>query len=204
MKTLIITAHPAQNGYTHEIANKIKEKREARGEQVEIFDLYKADLKQDFLRFENPQEMKLPNETREKIQVKITEANEIIFVHPLWWFGMPAIMKNFLDNNITSPFAFHYEKGKRIPHLTDKTSRLYITCDGPTAIYFLIGLPFVSSWLFGTCIFCGIKAKSFDLIRMMDMKTDQAKRQRRLAALVKRSDRKSFVLSVLNFIGSKF
>lgn len=204
MKTLIITAHPASNGYTHEIAGAIKDRREKRGEIVEILDLYKTDLNQNFLRFENPQEMKLPNETRDRIQLKMKEANEIIVIHPLWWFGPPAIMKNFLDNNITSPFAFHYDKGKRIPHLTDKTGRIYITCDGLTWIYYLLGLPFVMNWVFGIFIFCGIKARSFDLMCMMCMKTDMEKRKKKLAWLAKRSDRYSIFLSILNFIGSKF
>ena len=104
MKTLIVTAHPSSTGFTHAIAGVIKTEREKSGVEVEILDLYKTDLKQDFLRFENIRE--LPSDpVKDAIQAKITEADELVFVHPVWWVSMPAIMKNFLDQNFTSRFA---------------------------------------------------------------------------------------------------
>ncbi len=57
MKTLIITAHPSSKGFTHAIAQALKEERESKGAHVEIIDLYRTDLKQDFLRFEEAREM---------------------------------------------------------------------------------------------------------------------------------------------------
>ena len=109
MRTLIITAHPSTKGFTHAIAGALKEERESRGGEVEILDLYRTDLKQPYLSFEDVREMKNLDPIREQIHQKIEIADELIFIHPLWWLSMPAIMKNFLDNNITSPFAYHYD-----------------------------------------------------------------------------------------------
>jgi NAD(P)H dehydrogenase (quinone) len=201
MKTLIITAHPSQNAFTHRIAALLKEQREKEGESVEIFDLYKTELKQDFLCFESRQELKCENAFRTEIQNKLKEADEYIFIHPLWWLNMPAIMKNFLDHNITAGFAFHYENGKRIPHLTDKTARLYITCDGPKAVYYLLGLPFIKIWYFGIFVFCGIKLQNFTILRMLNKTEEQ--RNTMLTNVKKQANRSSILLRLANFVTSK-
>lgn len=204
MKTLIITAHPSSHGFTHAIAEVLRDARIEKGDQVEIMDLYKTDLKQDYLRFEEPREMKNPDPVRDAIHQKMAWADELIFIHPLWWLTMPAIMKNFLDHNITSPFAFHYDNGKRIPGLCGRSARLYITCDGPVALYVFLGLPFIINWVIGIFTFCGINTDYFKIIRMMDLKLDEKKRKKMLARIKKNSFRKSWSLHALNFLGNMF
>jgi NAD(P)H dehydrogenase (quinone) len=39
------------------------------------------------------------DETTKKIQAKITWADELIFIFPIWWGDAPAIVKNFIDCN---------------------------------------------------------------------------------------------------------
>jgi putative NADPH-quinone reductase len=204
MKTLIITAHPSSKGFTHAIAGALKDARTEKGGEVEILDLYKTDLKQDFLKFEEPREMKNPDPIRDAIHAKMAWADELIFIHPLWWLTMPAIMKNFLDHNITSPFAFHYENGKRIPGLCGKSARLYITCDGPVALYVFLGLPFIINWVIGIFTFCGISTDYFKIIRMLPMRKDENARKRVLKNIKKNSFRKSWSLHGLNFLGNMF
>ncbi len=204
MKTLIITAHPSSHGFTHAIAQVLKDARVERGGTVEIMDLYKTDLKQEFLKFEEPREMKNPDPVREAIQVKMKEAEELIFIHPIWWLSMPAIMKNFLDHNITSPFAFHYENGKRKPGLCGKRARLYVTCDGSFLLYTMLGLPFIVNWVIGIFTFCGIQTDYFKVIRMMELKADEKKRIKILKKIKKNSFRRSHSLHALNFLGNFF
>ncbi|MES2223340.1 MAG: NAD(P)H-dependent oxidoreductase [Patescibacteria group bacterium] len=203
-KTLIVTAHPSSQGFTHLIAGVLKDARIENGAEVEILDLYKTDLKQDFLKFEDPREMKNPDPIRDAIQAKMAWADELIFIHPLWWLTMPAIMKNFLDHNIASPFAFHYENGKRIPGLCGRSARLYITCDGPILLYIFLGLPFIINWVIGIFTFCGISTDYFKIIRMLPMRGDEVKRKKVLERIKKNSFRRSFSLKGLNFLGNMF
>ena len=204
MKTLIITAHPSSHGFTHAIADVLKKAREEKGGTVEIMDLYKTDLKQDFLRFEEPREMKNTDPVRDAIHAKIAWADELIFIHPLWWLSMPAIMKNFLDHNISSPFAFHYDNGKRIPGLCGKRARLYITSDGPFLLYLALGLPFIVNWVIGIFTFCGVKTDYFKILRMLDLKKDEGKRIKALEKIKKESFSRSHSLHALNFLGNMF
>lgn len=172
---LIVTAHPSSHGFTHRIADAYKTASEKAGHTVELMDLYKTDLKQDFLRFEDPREMKNGDPIRDAIQQKITAANELVFVHPMWWIGMPAIMKNFLDNNFTAGYAFRYIDGHPVGLLKGKTGRVFITCDGAMWLYWLIGKPFWTVWKFGMLGFWGLKVKGITVLDKKFKRTDAEK-----------------------------
>ena len=81
MHTLIITAHPSSKGFTHKIAAAYERGMRSKGATVEILDLYKSPLRQDFFAFENPREPQTGNEQRTEIQQKITDADRLVFVH---------------------------------------------------------------------------------------------------------------------------
>lgn len=199
-KTLIITAHPSSTGFTHAIAQVVKEKKEEICREVEILDLYNTDLNQDYLRFENIQNLN-PDPFRSIIQEKIMEASEIIFIHPLWWLAQPAIMKNFIDQNFTSRFAYKYIKGKRVGLLKGKTTRVYVTCDAPIWVYVLLGFPFVTMWVAGILIFCGFTVEGFSITRMRSLKTE-TQRSKKLAEIKKNANKKSFILRAMSIIGN--
>jgi len=168
MKTLIVTAHPSSKGFTHQIAETYKKAREAAGHTVEILDLYKTDLKQPFLSFEEPRDMAAPDPVRTAIQEKIRAADDLVFVHPLWWVGLPAIMKNFIDNNIMPHFAYKYVANSLLPIpkglLGPRTATVFITCDGPWWLYAGIAFPFKNIWRFGILRFCGLRIKGIKVL----------------------------------------
>jgi NAD(P)H dehydrogenase (quinone) len=178
MKTLIITAHPSSAGFTHRIAaTYTEEKRKLRGE-VEILDLYKEENHQDFLTFENVKEIPAdPNVNR--MQEKIAWADELIFVFPLWWYGEPAVMKNFWDKNFTPRFAYHYVNHKPVGLLKGKTARVFFTSDGPWYYQWLLLQPVRQIWWLTRLRFCGIKMKSFTVFGSM-RERDEKNRERLL------------------------
>jgi NAD(P)H dehydrogenase (quinone) len=183
MKTLIITAHPSSKGFTHQIAESYKKGREAKAaalgsaaaaeSSVEILDLYKTDIKQDFLRYEEKADMAKPDAAREAMQSKIVAADNIVFIHPMWWVSPPAIMKNFIDVNFASHFAYRYINGRPVGLLTGKTAAVFITCDGPRWLYWLIAMPFRTIWIHAILQYCGIKVKAFKLFDRKMFKTEE-------------------------------
>ncbi|MES2623189.1 MAG: NAD(P)H-dependent oxidoreductase [Patescibacteria group bacterium] len=163
---LIVTAHPSSKGFTHRIAAAFKEGAEAAGKTVEIVDLYKTDLQMGFLSFEERADMGTPNPVREKHQAKVTAADELVFVHPMWWMAPPAIMKNYLDNVYAGRFAFRYKMGSPIPEglLKGKRGHVFITSDGPMWIYTLFALPFRIIWNTFVFRFCGVKPTTLKVL----------------------------------------
>lgn len=170
---LIITAHPSSKGFTHAIAASFKKGAEEAGKTVEILDLYKTDLQMGYMSFEEKTDMALPNPVREKLQAKITAAHEIVFIHPLWWMGMPAIMKNFVDSVVSAHFAFYYKNGWPVGMLKGKKGHVFITCDGRMWLYWLLAMPFRIIWNIGILRFCGISPKTFKVFSEKYKRTEE-------------------------------
>ena len=42
----------------------------------------------------------------------IAEADALIFIYPVWWFAMPAILKGYIDRVFCEGFAFAFEGGR--------------------------------------------------------------------------------------------
>lgn len=176
MHSLIITAHPSSKSFTHAIAKKYKETKEKNGHTVEMLDLYKTNLQMWYLDFEEKSDMKEPDPIRDQIQAKITAADEIVFVFPIWHVNVPAILKNFFDTIFTGGFAYQYTKDtflfpKKL--LIGKKARVFCTCDAFGILYWLIGNPLRVILTLGVFGWCGVKVKSYTVFDRMRKKTPE-------------------------------
>lgn len=190
MKTLIITAHPSQNGHTHIIANTYKTEREKLGHSVEILDLYAIENFLPYLSFQNIRTDFPKSNLIEEMKEKVKRADEIVFIHPIWWGTMPAIMKNFIDVIIQSGFAYNFSKeGQVIPHFTDKTAKVFATCGGSTWIYSIPFFPFKLLWNKYILGFVGIKVREIKICGDM-AKPSAEERFMKFLECVKKSARK--------------
>lgn len=169
-KILIITAHPSSKGHTHQIKEVYKTSSEKLGHQVTVLDLYVEGNELPFLKYENIREYeKHPNVAR--FQQMMTEATEIVVIHPLWWGGAPAILKNFIDQTFLPGFAYKFTKeGKRQKLLKGKTGKVFITTGGPLWIYMLFVIPpFKAIWKYMTLEYCGVKVTDFKVAHGMSL-----------------------------------
>jgi len=140
MKTLIFIAHPAKKSFSKSIAEAYKNNSENKGNKAEIINLYDKKHSQSFLSFDNIREMP-EDKVKDKLQKKMGKADEYVFVFPIWWGWVPAILKNFFDTNLSSWFAFEYEKWWKVKKLLAwKTAKIFCTCDAPGFIY---KIPFI-------------------------------------------------------------
>lgn len=186
MNTLLITAHP--NGKDSSIGGII-EKFETvcinqTNQNIEIIDLYEHNWQQPFYSpaLENNENFL---DTRKKIQQKIEWADELVFIHPLWWGGSPAVLKNFIDANITSKFAYQYPakdpKSKLISYpqglLKGKTAKVYITGDTPSWWYSVLGNPFFLIYKYLIFEFIGLKVVDMKYFGEMRKKSPYQKEQ---------------------------
>ena len=176
MKTLIITAHPSKKGFTHAIANMFAES----SNDAEIINLYK-EKPQKFLTFEDKSEIKADDQVK-SYQKKIIESDKIVFVHPIWWGSVPAIMKNFCDTVLLSGFAYKYVKWKTMPEglLKGKDAYVFMTADGPSFLYsFIFTNPKKFwTWMFGMLPFCGMKVKHLEVFGGMRKSTLEMRENR--------------------------
>lgn len=66
-------------------------------------------------------------------QVAITWAQHIVFVYPIWWGAMPALLKGFIDRLFLPSFAFKYREGSQFWDrlLSGRSAHLLVTMDTP-------------------------------------------------------------------------
>ena len=178
LRKLIIIAQPSKRWFLWELQKKyIKETRKY-WDTVKVIDLYKKENFQPNLSFEDMRVLnKDPN--REKFQKLIKKADELVFIFPIWWGNMPAIMKNFIDTNFGAWFAYKFQKWSAIPKklLKWKTSKIFTSCDGFKYMYNNYLCPmyikkyieFYILWVFW------IELKQFELYDHMRKKTREEK-----------------------------
>ncbi len=135
MHSLIITAHPSSLGFTHRIAEAYLRTRKAKGDTAEIMDLYAAPWKKDYLIFQDQDELSMRGKELSTAQQMIKQADELVFVFPIWWYDVPAILKNFLDSNFSAGFAFEFTSKGIKGLLTGKTVRFFSTSGAPGLLY---------------------------------------------------------------------
>ena len=87
-------------------------------------------------------------------------ANHLVFVYPLWWGAMPALLKGFIDRVFHPGFGFQFRNETSYlwdPLLVGRSARLIITMDGPPPLVRLFyGSPGVHMMKGMTLEFCGI------------------------------------------------
>ncbi len=93
-------------------------------------------------------------------QEKLKWADHIVWVYPVWWGSVPAIMKVFIDRVLLPGFAFKKREGSVWwdKFFVGKTARLICTLDQPPWYYKLINRsPSHSAMKRLTMNFIGIK-----------------------------------------------
>lgn len=90
---------------------------------------------------------------------KIKNADHIVWVYPMWWYGYPALMKGFIDRTFLPGITYQPIQGKSLPEklLKGKSARLIMTSDTPKWYDFIfMKRPAINQLKKGTLQFCGI------------------------------------------------
>lgn len=132
MKVLVIYAHPNKESFNGAVLDNIQHGLESGKHEYKILDLYAEEF-DPVLKFSNHEERKnLHNDSAtKKYRDLVTEAEHVIFIYPVWWYGPPAILKGFIDRVFVTGFA--YTNVGRIPKglLTNKTAWVITTTGSP-------------------------------------------------------------------------
>ncbi|KYG72124.1 putative NADPH-quinone reductase [Roseivirga ehrenbergii] len=157
-KTLIINGHPDAESFSFAISEAYK--KGARESNIEIKEINIRELNfNPNLQFGYRKRTELEPDLLDA-QSKLEWADHLVWVYPVWWSSVPAIMKGFLDRVLLPGFAFSKREKSLLwdPHLSGKTARLICTMDQPTWYYRLVyGSPSHNAMKRGTLKFIGVK-----------------------------------------------
>lgn len=112
MRHLIIYAHPNENSLNHHLLNTVVETLQSHNEEIVVRDLYNIGFDPVLsLNDMQGQRMGKVSDDVKTEQEHIAWAEQITFIYPIWWTGLPAMMKGYIDRVFSYGFAYRYEQG---------------------------------------------------------------------------------------------
>lgn len=157
-KILIINGHPNRASFNFGIAKAYQEGALQAG--AEVKEIIIADLNfNPNLQFGYQKRMELEPDLVDAWD-KILWADHLVWIHPVWWGGLPAIMKGFIDRLFLPGFAFKYRENSVWwdKLLKGKTAHIITTLDQPALYYRLFfSRPSVNQLKKSVLEFCGVK-----------------------------------------------
>lgn len=141
MKYLILYAHPNPKSFNHAILETVQAELKNAGREVSLRDLYAQNF--------NPvlsvndlagmMQRQLQPEVKAE-QEFVGSADVIVVIYPLWWAGMPAILKGYIDRVFTEGFAYRIAGPDLEGLLKGKKVLLITTTGAPQEMYEASGM----------------------------------------------------------------
>ncbi|OAH59611.1 MULTISPECIES: NAD(P)H-dependent oxidoreductase [Bacillaceae] len=160
MNHLIVYAHPYADSFNHAILETTVQALKKNSHEVVVRDLYALDF-YPVLKPEDTAAMKA-GKTPKDIKTEqefITQADVITFIYPIWWTGLPAILKGYVDRVFAYDFAYSADEKGNVQLLTGKKGFIINTHDYSNEVYDEMGMTAglkVTSDM-GIFDFCGIE-----------------------------------------------
>jgi len=157
-RILIINGHPDVESFNYGLADAYRRGATETGATVQEIAIAQLQFDPN-LRYGYRKRTELEPDLLNALE-KIRWAEHLVWVHPVWWGGLPAITKGFIDRLFLPGIAFQYRKDSVWwdKLFAGKTARIITTIDQPAWYYKLIfGNPSVNQLRRSVLMFCGIK-----------------------------------------------
>ncbi|MDQ1096530.1 MULTISPECIES: NAD(P)H-dependent oxidoreductase [Chryseobacterium] len=176
MRHLVIYSHPNDQSLNHHLLQTVTEILKAQNQEIRIRDLYELDFNpvlslQDL---KDQRSGQLSQDIREE-QEHILWAEHITFIYPIWWTGMPAMMKGFIDRVFSYGFAYRYDQGIQKGLLKGKKTIIINTHGKSKAEYASIGMDQALSLTSdkGIYTYCGLEISQHLFLDRADKATEE-------------------------------
>ncbi len=161
MHVFIILSHPRGDSFNAGICRALIEGLEEAGHSWDLADLYQEGFNPCLGSDELPDlGYAPPTEDVRAYQERIQKAQALVFVFPVWWFGLPAILKGFIDRVFQENWAYRFTSSGVAKGLLRHEKALVISSAGASAaLYktFGFGKPIEKVLGRWTLKVCGIK-----------------------------------------------
>ena len=147
MKILLILGHPNPESLNHAIAEKSVSVLQKLGHEVFFHDLYQECFDPVLsLNEENMPEEELPEFLQHHLR-HFKEAEGVVFVHPNWWGGPPAILRGWVDRVVRANSCYQFTKDGVVSHVSGKTIQIFSTSNTPRDVEMRVyGDPIEKFW----------------------------------------------------------
>lgn len=129
MNTTVLIGHPYPKSYNYAILERVKEKTNATVINLIEDNFNPAMLSNDLAGFSRGN---FADPLVGKYQNILSQTDKLIIITPIWWYGLPAIYKGFLDKVMLKGFSYREESGRLVGTLNNiKETILITTAESP-------------------------------------------------------------------------
>lgn len=152
LDVLLVYAHPEPTSFAAALRDRASAELRSSGHRVEVADLYAEGFdpvagREDFTAPTDPGRLHIQREQAHAVQTgtlapdvrreleRLHRADVVIFLAPLWWFGLPAILKGWVDRVFVYGGVYGDGMTFGTGPLQGKRAMLALTTGGPEAAY---------------------------------------------------------------------
>jgi NAD(P)H dehydrogenase (quinone) len=163
-KIFILLGHPDYEGMCRSIADTYEQAARAAGHEVERQNI--GDMQFDPVLHRGYRARQHLEPDLERFRELVKWADHFVIIHPVWWTGMPAILKGLFDRAWLPGSAFRYIKFKsgkptylwnRL--LTGRTARIIVTSGTPPILIKFLPVNVTAQLKWGILWFAGFSAR---------------------------------------------
>lgn len=147
MRALVVYCHPSPHSFNAAVRDLVLAKLSSAGAEVRLHDLYASGFSPILTETEWSSYLDCPGNcapVAQEVQ-DIRWCDTLIFVYPTWWYGLPAMLKGWLDRVLLPDVAFLMPEGANrsirpgLRHI--KRLGVFTTCGASRWITFFVGAP---------------------------------------------------------------
>jgi putative NADPH-quinone reductase len=140
MQVLVVFAHPRRDSFSHAVFETTLTALRNAGHVVNSINLYEDEFDPRMTageyvayRTSNP----ICSEQVRRYAELLTATEALVFVYPTWWWGLPAILKGWLERVLVPGVAFEFGPSRHnlVPNLTALRRIVGVTTYGSTWLY---------------------------------------------------------------------
>lgn len=185
MRVLLIYCHPCPESFCAALRDAAVDALASAGHEVEVRSLYDENFNPVLCVAERAHyydEGVSPADVSGHV-ASLKRADALVLVYPTWWFGLPAILKGWLDRVWLPGVAFRVGGARVLQPLLSNIRRITVvtTYGSPRWLLWLVGWPDWRLFRFGIRSLCN-KSCRLEWIALPNMDTNTAAQRQRFIA----------------------
>lgn len=115
MRVHVVHAHPVETSYNRALFGAVLDSLQGAGHSVDALNLYDEDFPAVMTREERLAYHSVPGNLSDLVKPyveRLRAADAVVFVHPVWNYGYPAILKGYFDRVFLPGVSFTMEGGE--------------------------------------------------------------------------------------------
>ena len=182
MRALMVYCHPNPASFTASVRDVVLGKLSDAGAEIRVVDLYAAGFNPVLSEIEFAEYLDV-SKNFGRVEPHIASlkwCDTLIFVYPTWWYGLPAVLKGWLDRVMLPGSAFHMPGSNEraispgLQHIT--RLGVFTTCGASRLLTWYVGSPGKRTLMRGFRLLCARRVRTaFAAHYCMDTSTQKSR-----------------------------